>query len=82
MTTTTLRSLVARYPVITFLLTAVPLAYAVMSIPLMAQHDVIPGKSVPPKIGLDIEETASLFLVITLFVTVLTITRLADGRCR
>jgi len=72
-------SLVAHYPVIVFLLTAVPLSFAAMSVPLMAQYDVIPGKGLPPKIGLDMEETASLFLVITLFVTVLTITRLIDG---
>src|SRR5690348_2498860 len=74
------RRLTARHPVSAFLLMALPAATAVMSIPALAAYDVIPGKHIPEKIGLDLEEAASLLLVIALFSTVLTVTRLADGR--
>jgi uncharacterized protein len=75
-----LRRLVSRYPVTAFLLMALPASLAVMSIPAMAAHDVIPGKNLPERIGFDLEEAASLLLVIVLFSTVLTVTRVVDGR--
>jgi len=74
-----LRRLVARHPVTAFLLIALPAAMAAMSIPAMAAYDVIPGKHLPEKVGLDLEEASSLFLVIVLFTTVVTVTRLVDG---
>jgi membrane protease YdiL (CAAX protease family) len=74
------RRFIARHPVATFLLIALPAVMAVMSIPVMAAYDVIPGKNLPQRVGLDLEEAASLFLVIVLISTVLTVTRLVDGR--
>ena len=68
-----------RFPVTAFLAIAIPASVAVMSIPAMAAYDIIPGRHLPEKIGLDLEETASILLVITLFATVLTVTRMVDG---
>src|SRR5262245_33145628 len=74
-----LSRIVRRHPVAAFLLTALPLAFAVMSVPVMAQYGVIPGRSLPRRVGMDMEETASLLLVVTLFLTALGITRLTEG---
>ena len=73
------RRSIARHPVAAFLLIALPAVMTVMTIPAMAAYDVIPGKHLPRRVGLDLEETASLFLVIVLISTVLTVTRLVDG---
>lgn len=74
-----LKRLVRRYPVTAFLVITIPVSLAVMSIPALAAYDVIPGRHLPGKIGLDLEETASLFLVLVLFATVLSVTRVVDG---
>ncbi|HET7277901.1 MAG TPA: CPBP family intramembrane glutamic endopeptidase [Dermatophilaceae bacterium] len=74
------RGVITRYPVAAFLFIALPAAMAAMSVPVMAAYDVIPGKHIPERVGFDLEETASLFLVMILFCTVLTVTRIVDGR--
>jgi hypothetical protein len=73
------RRLAARHPVAVFLFVALPASTAVISIPAMAAYDVIPGKHLPERVGLDLEETASLLLVTVLVATALTVTRLVDG---
>jgi hypothetical protein len=42
-----LSGLVARYPVASFLLIALPLSLALMTVPVLAQFDRIPGKGPP-----------------------------------
>lgn len=74
------RRSIIRHPVAAFLLIALPAVMAVTSIPAMAAYDLIPGKHLPESVGLDLEEAASVLLVIVLFGTVLTVTRLVDGR--
>src|SRR5829696_5359703 len=68
------------HPVSMFLGLALPLAYLFMSVPIMAQHGVIPGKDLPGRIGLDLEEAASLLLVLVLFPAALVATGLEGGR--
>lgn len=74
-----LRRLVIGSPVAAFLLIALPVSLAVMSVPAMAAYDVIPGKHLPQNVGLSLEEAASLLLVVVMFTTVLVVTRLVDG---
>jgi hypothetical protein len=42
---------------------AIGLSYALMSVAIMAQYSVIPGKSLPSRMGLDMERAASAHLV-------------------
>jgi membrane protease YdiL (CAAX protease family) len=72
--------LVARRPVLAFLVLALPFAIGLESIVALAAHEVIPGKGWPARIGLDMEEAASFLLVAAIFSTALGVTALADGR--
>jgi hypothetical protein len=42
---------------------AIGLSYPLMSLAIMAPYSVIPGKSLPSRIGLDMERAASALLV-------------------
>jgi membrane protease YdiL (CAAX protease family) len=72
--------LVARYPVATFLLIALPLSLGLMTLPVLAQYDLIPGKGLAGKIGLDMEEAASILLVISIFLAALAVTAMEGGK--
>lgn len=76
---TTARSFVARRPVLTFLLLALPLAIGLESVVALAQYDVLPGKGWPAAVGLDMEEAASLLLVAGIFSTALGVTWAVEG---
>ena len=57
---TGLARLAGRFPLTFFLITAVGLSYPLMSLAIMAQYGVIPGKSLPQVIGLDMERAAAI----------------------
>lgn len=58
-----LRAWSTRHPVTTFLVLAFAIAYPVMSVPILADHGVIPGGWLPNLPGLDTERIASVLLV-------------------
>jgi CAAX protease family protein len=74
------KALVQRHPVIVFLVLALGSAYVLSIIPILMQFDVIPGKTFPARLGLDMEEAFSGVLVVLLFGSALLVTYLTDGR--
>jgi uncharacterized protein len=58
-----LRAWTARHPVAAFLMLAASLAYPVMSVPILADHGVIPAGWMPQVPGVDTERIASVLLV-------------------
>lgn len=74
-----LRAAVTRHPVVTFLAVALPLVFLVVTVPALAQYDVLPGKTLPGKVGLTVEEAASFFLVLVIFGTALAVTAVTEG---
>jgi uncharacterized protein len=78
---TRLSMLAARRPILLFLLLTFGLAYPAMSLVLLAQYGIIPGASVPARLGLDLERTASLLMLfLGLFPAALLVTALEGGR--
>jgi membrane protease YdiL (CAAX protease family) len=51
----------------------------VATVPALAQYDVLPGKDLPGKVGLTMEEAASFLLVVVIFGTALAVTAAAEG---
>ncbi len=78
--TSRFRTWVARHPVAAFLLIGPPLSLALMAVPAMAQLGLVPGKDLPGRLGLDMEEVASILLVVTIFLTALGVTAAESGR--
>jgi uncharacterized protein len=78
--TARIHALARQHPVSVFLGLALPLGYTLMSVPIMAQHGIIPGRDLPARVGLDLEEAASLLLVLGLFPTALLVTGMAGGK--
>lgn len=75
-----LAGLAKRFPLTVFLTVAIGLSYPLMSIAVLAQYSVIPGKSLPGRIGLDMERAASTLLVLSLIVATFLTTALHGGR--
>ena len=75
-----LAGLVTRFPLAVFVTMAIGLSYPLMSLAIMAQYSVIPGKSLPSLIGLDMERAASVLLVASLIVATFLTTALHGGR--
>ena len=72
--------LARRFPLSVFLAIAIGLSYPLMSLAIMAQYGVIPGKSLPQFIGLDMERAASTLLVLSLIAATFLTTALHGGR--
>jgi len=72
--------LATRFPVAVFLTMAIGLSYPLVSLAIMAEYRVIPGKSLPSRIGLDMERAASALLVASLVVATFVTTALHGGR--
>jgi membrane protease YdiL (CAAX protease family) len=70
---------VRRWPIMTFLLISLPAAGVAMSVAALAQYEVIPGKDLPARVGLDMEEAASVALVAVIFTTAVFVTRTTEG---
>src|SRR5918998_5044410 len=75
-----LTGLARRFPLTVFLTMAIGLSYPLMSLAIMAQYEVIPGKSLPQLIGLDMERAASTLLVLSLVAATFLTTALHGGR--
>jgi membrane protease YdiL (CAAX protease family) len=76
-----LRAWSSRHPVTTFLVLAFAIAYPAMSVPILADHGVIPGGWMPNLRGLDTERIASVLLVfVALLPAALWTTWAADGQ--
>ena len=75
-----LRAHLARHPVAAFLVLLFALAYPVMSLPVLADHGVIPDGWMPHLPGLDTERIAAFLLVFAaLLPTALFMTWVVDG---
>jgi uncharacterized protein len=74
-----LAQLARRFPLTVFLAIAIGLSYPLMSLAIMAQYGIIPGKSLPQLIGLDMERAASTLLVLSLIAATF-LTNLHGGR--
>jgi hypothetical protein len=59
---------------------AIGLSYPLMSVAIMAQYSVIPGKSLPSRMGLDMERAASARLVASSVIATFLTTELHGGR--
>jgi uncharacterized protein len=77
---TGLRAVVQRHPVAAFLVLALGSVYVLSVIPILMQYDVIPGKTFPPRLGLDMERFSAAGLTILLFGSALLVTYLDGGR--
>jgi membrane protease YdiL (CAAX protease family) len=76
-----LRAWSSRHPVTTFLVLAFAIAYPAMSVPILADHGVIPGGWMPNLRGLDTERIASVLLVfVALLPAALWTTWAAEGQ--
>ncbi len=71
--------LTSRHPVTTFLVTAFGLTTAVLTVPTLAQFEVIPGRSLPERWGLTMEMVASILLILALFAATLLVTAHLGG---
>ena len=70
---------VRRWPILAFLLISLPAAGAAMTVAALAQYEVIPGRDLPARLGLDMEEAASVALVAVIFTTAVFVTRAVEG---
>ena len=72
--------LTRRFPLTVFLTLVFGLSYPLMSLAVMAQYGVIPGRSLPQLIGVDMERAASILLVLSLVTATFLTTALHGGR--
>ena len=77
---TGVRAWVRRHPLTAFLIVGVGLALLVMSVVILAQFGVIPGRSLPGRVGLEMERVAAALSILVLFPAALLITALEGGR--
>ena len=72
-------SWVARHATVVFTLTALLTSYTALGLMILVDRGYLPGRSLPSRIGSDMEEASSLLLVLVLLATTITVTRLVDG---
>src|ERR671917_2767316 len=77
---TGLRALVSRHPVAAFLVLALGSAYLLSVIPILMQYDVLPGKTFPARLGVDMERFFAAVLTVLVFGSALLVTFLDGGR--
>jgi hypothetical protein len=70
---------VQRHPVAAFLVLSMLSSYVLLTLMVVIERAVLPGRGVPGLIGADMEEAASLVLVLTLFASTLTVTYVEGG---
>ncbi len=68
-----------RHPVALFLVLAIGASYALSIIPILMQFGVIPGRTIPARLGIDMERATGVLLLIALFPTALLVTWLEGG---
>lgn len=75
------RAFAARHPIAAFLIMLYSIAYPMMSLLALAQHEVIPGSELIERLPIDAEELAgSLFTLFALLPSAIYVTWVADGR--
>ena len=77
---TGLKALVSRHPIAAFLLLALGSVYLMSIIPILMTFDVIPGKAVPARLGIDLDRATAGVLTFFLFGSALLVTYLDGGR--
>jgi membrane protease YdiL (CAAX protease family) len=77
---TGVRAWVRRHPLTAFLIVGVGFALLVMSVAILAQFGVIPGRSFPGRVGLEMERVAAALSILVLFPAALLITAIEGGR--
>src|SRR3712207_6960972 len=77
---TGLRSLAQRHPIAVFLVLCLGSVYLLSVIPILMQYDVIPGKTFPARLGLDMERFFAGMLTLLLLASALLVTYLDGGR--
>ena len=77
---TRLKALVSRHPIAAFLLLALGSVYLMSIIPILMTFDVIPGKAVPARLGIDLDRATAGVLTFFLFGSALLVTYLDGGR--
>lgn len=75
------RGFAARRPLTTFLVLLLGVGWSVMALPILADHGVIPGGSVPDRLGIAPDEFAALLMTwLAMLPATLYVTWAADGR--
>jgi membrane protease YdiL (CAAX protease family) len=74
------KALVSRHPIAAFLLLALGSVYLMSIIPILMTFDVIPGKAVPARLGIDLDRATAGVLTFFLFGSALLVTYLDGGR--
>ena len=77
---TGLKALVSRHPIAAFLLLALGSVYLMSMVPILMTFDVIPGKTVPARLGIELERATAGVLTFFLFGAALLVTYLDGGR--
>lgn len=78
---TRLHVLAQQHPIALFLIVALGFVYLFMPLPIMAHYGVIPGASLPARFGMDMEEFASVLIIVPGLVLATTlVTALEGGR--
>jgi membrane protease YdiL (CAAX protease family) len=78
---TGLRRLARQHPIALYLTIVFGLGVPLMLLPVLAQRGILPGASLPAKVGLDLESVAALMMVaLALFPAALIVSGLEGGR--
>jgi membrane protease YdiL (CAAX protease family) len=78
---TRLQALAQRHPIALFLIVVLGFVYLLMPLPILAQYGIIPGASLPARFGMDLEEFASLLIIVPgLLLATTLVTALEGGR--
>jgi len=78
---TGLRAVARRHPIAVYLAIVFGLGYPLMALPILADRGIIPGASLPSALGLDVEKTSALLMVLfALFPAALIVSALEGGR--
>lgn len=76
---TGLQALAQQHPIALFLIVALGCVYLLMPLPIMAQYRIIPGASLPARLGMDMEEFASLLIIVPGLVIATTLVTSLEG---
>ncbi|HEY0643451.1 MAG TPA: CPBP family intramembrane glutamic endopeptidase [Nocardioides sp.] len=77
--TESVQSWVARHATAVFTLAALLASYAALGLMILVDRGHLPGRSIPSRIGWDMEEASSLVLVLVLLATTVTVTHVVEG---
>lgn len=73
------QSWVARHATAVFAVAALSASYAALGLMILVDRGHLPGRSIPSRIGWDMEEASSIILVLVLLATTITVTHVTEG---